>query len=231
MVITVATIICLAVLGLVVVKVDPVGADRLAGQMQKNQRDQQNQQIRAASSEPTATSESHDIATDDASQSVSSAQLSQTEQTGATREHATSAIPDSDVTGAIVKMVSALVIVIAVVYLGLYLLKKTMGKKYAGSSQGALEVLQTAYVGPHKSLSLVRVADRSVLVGVTESQISAITELTAEETERICGAVESATAEKTDSFARLLSMAGDKLKSISLVRKQSALDKVVDTRA
>ena len=129
-------------------------------------------------------------------------------------------LPDSDVLGALLKMLSALVIVIALVYVGLHLLRRTMGKRYAGSSMDALEVLQTTYVGQHKAISLVRVADRSVLVGVTDNQISPITELSAEETARIRESVETAGDTTTDSFARLLTTAGEKLKAAAFRGRQ-----------
>ncbi|MEE8423643.1 MAG: flagellar biosynthetic protein FliO, partial [Thermodesulfobacteriota bacterium] len=41
-----------------------------------------------------------------------------------------------------------------------------IGKKYAGNkTNNILEILETTHLGPKKSLSLVRVADKSVLVG------------------------------------------------------------------
>lgn len=186
MVITIGTIICVAIFGLFVINVDPAGADRGI------------------------------VPTSSGSESVSG-----TSETSST----SSILPDSDVTGAILKMVSALVIVIVAVYAGLYLLRKAMGKKYAGTASDALEVLQTTYVGQNKAISLVRVADRSVLVGVTESQISAITELSVEETERIRATVGSTAANApSESFARLLNMASEKLKGLAAIKKQAALD-------
>ena len=81
-------------------------------------------------------------------------------------------------------------------------------------------MLQTTYVGQHKAISLVRIADRSVLVGVTDNQISPITELSAEETAQIRESVESGGETATDSFARLLSTAGEKLKAAAFRGRQ-----------
>ena len=62
-----------------------------------------------------------------------------------------------DMTTAVVKMLAALALVILTVYAALFLLKKVTGKKLGRGSQGdLLEVLQTAYVGPHKAISLVK---------------------------------------------------------------------------
>ncbi len=83
----------------------------------------------------------------------------------------------------IVKMVSALFIVIVCIYMSIFLLKKGMGKKFSSNSElNSLELLETTYLGPKKSVSLVRVAGKSVLLGITETQISILTELGEEET-------------------------------------------------
>jgi flagellar protein FliO/FliZ len=127
------------------------------------------------------------------------------------------------VVAAIAKMISALAVVIAVVYGALYLLRKLMGRRYGGANGGSLEVLQTTYVGPHKAISLVRVGRRSVLVGVTDNQISTLTELDSDETDEIVAQVDCRTA-KTESFSRVFAGAVDKLKMVGLKKKQAALE-------
>jgi flagellar biosynthetic protein FliO len=124
---------------------------------------------------------------------------------------------------AVLKMISALVVVIAAVYVGLYLLRKLMGRRGAGAlGVDALTVLQTTYVGQHKAISLVKVGNRSVLVGVTDQQISTLTELDQEETEEIMG--QTAEPVRSESFSRLLSGAADKLKVFGLKKKQTVLE-------
>lgn len=89
----------------------------------------------------------------------------------------------------LIRMLSALIIVLFAIYAGVYLLRRLTGRRAGGfSGANALHVIQSASVGPKKSVALVRVADRSVLVGVTENQISILTELTEEETEKILAA-------------------------------------------
>lgn len=124
---------------------------------------------------------------------------------------------------AVVKMISALTLVIAAVYGGLYLLRKMMGRR-GGVALGvdALTVLQTTYVGQHKAISLVKVGRRSVLVGVTDNQISTLTELDQDETEEILGEVTEPV--KSESFSRLLGGAAEKLKMFGLKKKQAALE-------
>ena len=120
------------------------------------------------------------------------------------------------------KMISALVIVLACIYLGVYLLKKLMGRRRAASGKNnLLEVLETAYVGPKKTVSLVRVADRSVLIGVTDNQISILTELDAGET----SAITAETFEnESEGFNRLLKTACDRVKKLHPKRNRAVLE-------
>ncbi|MBK7140719.1 MAG: flagellar biosynthetic protein FliO [bacterium] len=113
-------------------------------------------------------------------------------------------------TGSIVKMVLALVIVIICIYTGIWLLKKMTARRHGGSRKAfMLEVLETAYIDPKKSLSLVRVADKSVLIGVTDNQISVLTEL---DTELTKAAMEAANqGNQGDSFTTMLKSATQKL--------------------
>lgn len=130
---------------------------------------------------------------------------------------------NSAAVGAIVKMLSALVVVIACIYGGIYLLRRMMGRRHSGrGGQGLLQVLETAHLGPRKSVSLVRVADKSVLVGVTEGQISVLTELDEKKTAEIVAADEA--AETKPAFAGLLETATARLKNMSVRRKDVALD-------
>ncbi|MEW5794876.1 MAG: flagellar biosynthetic protein FliO [Candidatus Zixiibacteriota bacterium] len=131
--------------------------------------------------------------------------------------------PKPSVAAAVTKMISALALVIVAVYGGLYLLRRMMGRRYGGAHGiNTLEVLQTTYVGQHKAISLVKVGKRSVLVGVTDNQISTLTELDAEETDEILG--ESAPANTNESFSRVFTSAAEKLKMLRLKKKQAALE-------
>jgi len=132
------------------------------------------------------------------------------------------ALGEGNLIGALLKMLSALAIVVAVVFGSLYLLRRLMGRRQVGSRGcDALEVLQTTYVGPHKAISLVRVANRSVLVGVTDSQISMLSELDAAETEQI--RAETSQPER-EPFSNMLRNASEKVREIGLRKKQAALE-------
>jgi len=132
-------------------------------------------------------------------------------------------IQNPGIVSAVVKMVSALALVIALVYGALYMLRRLMGRRLKGSGgNGSLEVLETTYVGQHKAISLVRVGQRSVLVGVTDSQITTLTELDIEETEEILGA--STHPAKTEPFSGALSGAVERLKTFGLRKKRAVLE-------
>ena len=178
MLLTVAVILCLAVVGLFMIQVDKVSAD----------------------GSNTAVS---------ATAAQSEAGVTTAQETG--------------VIGAIVKMISALVVVIVSVYVGIYLLKRLTQKRPGQNTKtDVLEILQTTHIGPHKAISLVKVGKRSVLVGVTDSQISTLTELDEVETQEVYAQAPS--QEAGDNFAGTLKNATSRLRSFTLKSKQTVLE-------
>lgn len=141
--------------------------------------------------------------------------------TGAEADGATAEFPMSAPVGAVIKMVSALVVVVICIYGGIYLLKRMMyGNNRQRSRAALLEVIETTHVGPKKTLSLVRVADRSVLVGVTENQISVLTELDADETAVILA--REPEVEENSGFGHVFGVAAEKLRRLSLSKNPTA---------
>ncbi len=116
---------------------------------------------------------------------------------------------DDSVLPAIGKMTAALVIVIFAIYLGVWLLRRFTGRR-GNNNQRLLEVLETAYLGSKKSVALLRVADKSVLIGVTESGMSVLTELDADQTAVALSGPEKEALEG-DDFDRLFSSAAKRL--------------------
>jgi len=123
----------------------------------------------------------------------------------------------------LLRLASAMVIVIACIYGAIWLLRRLMGRKggLRGNS-GSLEVLETACVAPKKTVSLIRVADKAVLVGITESNMSVLTELDPEQTAAL--AASRPEPEPDDGFSNVLKAASDKLRLVGLKRKQTALE-------
>ncbi|MEW6412660.1 MAG: flagellar biosynthetic protein FliO [Candidatus Zixiibacteriota bacterium] len=117
----------------------------------------------------------------------------------------------------LLKLFSALVVVVAAIYVGIFLLKRLMGKKYSGNRQSnLLEVIETTYIAPKKSVSLLRVADKSVLIGTSENQITVLTELDSEETRRVLAA--AATEVESENFGHLLKHATSKIREFGFRR-------------
>lgn len=122
----------------------------------------------------------------------------------------------------IIKMISALCLVVFAIYGTIWLLKRLTTKGRRRSGQGLLEVVETAYLGPKKTVSLVRVAGKSVLIGSTDNQISMLTELSEDET---AAALSEPTAEPAeDAFKDLLAVASKKVKSFAMGRRRAALE-------
>lgn len=109
------------------------------------------------------------------------------------------------------KMASALILVVVGIYVALYLLKRIMGGRHSGNGRNDLiELLQTVHISPKKTVSLIRVADRSVLIGVAEGQISPLAELDSSETAAILN--REVHQEAKDSFSTMFDSALNKLR-------------------
>jgi flagellar biosynthetic protein FliO len=90
------------------------------------------------------------------------------------------------ITTALIKLLGALIVVVAGIYGFLLLLRKMMGRKFSGNrNNNLLEVIETTYVAQKKTVSLVRFADRAVLIGIGENNISVLAEMDEEETANI----------------------------------------------
>lgn len=127
----------------------------------------------------------------------------------------------SSVLPSLLRLISALAVVVVCIYIGIFLLKRLLGKRYSGNRQlNVLEVLETTYVAPKKTVTLLRVGDKSVVVGMSENQISVLTELDSKQTERIlAGVVEE---QQTGSFRNVLRSASSKLKEIGSGKSDEA---------
>ncbi len=130
---------------------------------------------------------------------------------------------DSSPLVAILKLVSALVIVIVALYGGLYLLKRMMtGRKSASANLSTLEVLESAYVGPKKTVSLVRVGKRAVLVGVTDQQITKLTDVDEREVTELLSAAPAAKSGET--FAQMFKRTTDKFRQMQTSKEQTVVE-------
>ena len=126
----------------------------------------------------------------------------------------------SEAAASLMKMLVALAVVIVCIYVGVFLLKKLVVKRQMGRGAGSLlQVIETAYIDPKKSLSLVRVADKSVLIGVTDNQISVLTELDPQHTQTVMQHSQQRLAD--DGFMSMLRSASDKFRGSGTKTDQS----------
>lgn len=112
-----------------------------------------------------------------------------------------------------------LALVIVGIYLTLTLLKRMMGRRVSSGAQGAaLELVETCYLSPKKTLSYVRLGNKSALLAVTENSISSVMELDSDETSETLEMIKN--KGKTISFTESLSKARRKI--VDLRSKRSS---------
>ncbi|MFH1035766.1 MAG: flagellar biosynthetic protein FliO [Pseudomonadota bacterium] len=93
-------------------------------------------------------------------------------------------LAEGNLTGAIVKMLAALALVLAVL-VGLYwLIRRFLPNQAPGLGGGAMRVIGRLPLGPKRGLALVEVADRVLLLGLGEQNISLLTTIDDQETIR-----------------------------------------------
>ncbi len=123
----------------------------------------------------------------------------------------------------LMKIGAALTVVVICIYIGLWLLKRVMGRKYSGGGQGGhLEVLESMYVAPKKTVSLIRVGERAILIGVTESGVNMLTEF--DETNSAAFLAPIETSEAPQQFAGLLKTATERIREFRAAKKRPALE-------
>lgn len=102
-------------------------------------------------------------------------------------------------------MFSSILIVIGLLYLFLYLLRRFFHRPGSVlSSGGQFQVLQQFHLGPKKHLSLVRVCGRVLLLGVTENSINTLLEISDEaEIKSILAGLDNSAAAKGQNFREI----------------------------
>ncbi|MCH7886873.1 MAG: flagellar biosynthetic protein FliO [Candidatus Marinimicrobia bacterium] len=91
---------------------------------------------------------------------------------------------DSKVSGnigfieAMVRGIGALLLIMVLIYGFVWLLRYFMSKKSFGNPTSEyIRVVSTTYVAPKKSVALIQVYDKAVLIGITENSMNMLTEL------------------------------------------------------
>lgn len=119
------------------------------------------------------------------------------------------AAPDMMTTG--LKMIAALGMVLALILVMLYGLRKMMGQRMVAAGGKRIQVLENHYVGVKKSVALVQVPGKVLVLGLSADRINLLDTLD----ENI---IEIPTGEKEkNAFGHLLT---DRLKKIGRKRKE-----------
>ena len=82
--------------------------------------------------------------------------------------------PDTDIWMAFARMFGMLFMVLALLLLGLYLVRRFSGIKGMKDSRQFIQVLAVHHLSPKEKLVLVKVLEEIILMGVTPAQISKI---------------------------------------------------------
>lgn len=102
-------------------------------------------------------------------------------------------------------MISSILIVIGLLYLFLYLLRRYFHRPGSVlSSGGQFQILQQFHLGPKKYLALVRLRGRVLLLGVTENSINTLLEISDEaEIKDILAGLDNAATAKGQNFREI----------------------------
>ncbi|MEE8404362.1 MAG: flagellar biosynthetic protein FliO [candidate division Zixibacteria bacterium] len=122
----------------------------------------------------------------------------------------------------LIRIISALVIVVVCIYVGIFLLKKLMSRRHGRRTiNGNLEIIETIHIAPRKSVTLIRVGEKSILVGTTEGSMSLLCEQDEIETGKLL--VEPGPEAPTLGFGEMLSAAVARVKEVAQKSKKTAV--------
>ena len=102
----------------------------------------------------------------------------------------------------VVRMVLSLAVVLLLIWGAVHILQRLSGTKQKAGTTSHIQVLDRAYLAPKKAVYVIQIGTRSLAVGVTDNQITPLTELDAEETQ--AAYTQSAELSGTPTFATLL---------------------------
>ncbi len=136
----------------------------------------------------------------------------ETESGGEQTEFQFSGANQLNLTGLIAKTAGYFLLIVALIFATVFLLKRFVYNRKSISGPGkAIQVISSTYVGPKKSLMLVEVAGRMLVISVTDTTMNLIAELKKEELEQYGNRPDSENSDPTeigsqfgDIFSKLL---------------------------
>jgi flagellar biosynthetic protein FliO len=91
-----------------------------------------------------------------------------------------------DMTTLGVKIIGSVVLVVGLLYAAMYAVKRFgPGLKLGGIKENAISVMYKRHIAPKKAIYILKIGQRSMVVGVTDSQINHLADLTEEDLESI----------------------------------------------
>lgn len=109
---------------------------------------------------------------------------------------------------ALVKGLGALILILALIYGFVWILRFFMNKKSFGNpTSDQIRVLSTTYIAPKKSVALLQVYEKAILIGVSENSMTTLTELDEEGEWKQLIHAEHPNNEGESSFSQKLSKA------------------------
>jgi len=90
---------------------------------------------------------------------------------------AESQVPAVNTSGLLVRTLLALGLLVAVIYLGAYGIRRLAGRAGSAAPSAQLRVLGSTFLGPKRSVCAVLALDRVLIVGVTDVHITLLTEI------------------------------------------------------
>lgn len=91
-------------------------------------------------------------------------------------------VPNPGMGSMAVKVIGSVLLLIGVLYAGMYAMRTLSGRTgMSGSYSGAISVLHKTHIAPKKAIYVLKVGEKAMVVGVTDSQISHLSDLSDEE--------------------------------------------------
>ena len=82
-----------------------------------------------------------------------------------------------DLLSTVLKMITALVIVLGGLFIVFYFLRRILKREVGGSSEKLIRVLSSSYIGVKKNISLIEVPGSILVLGVTSDNICLLTKI------------------------------------------------------
>lgn len=86
-------------------------------------------------------------------------------------------VPDSGMGGLVIRLALSLILIVGLIYLSLFLLKKSSLGFKKGRAGELIQVLERCYISPKKGIFIVKIGSKLLALGVTETQINLLSEI------------------------------------------------------